>query len=805
MLNSARSPSFDIYRGYFKTAIRSLLRNKLISAINILGLSVGMSVALLLCLWVLNKLSFNRDYDGYDRTARVLQHVNRNGEVATWRHVPYPLAEELRKDYASDFELISNVYSQYELLSFDTRGSTRNGKYAERDFFKLFSVKLISGSENQLQGTSSIFLSQSAATAYFGSADPLGKAMTLKSQDADLDVLVAGVYEDFPMHVDMAGTDYIAPWDIVLTKDWITAMEDPWTQNFVELYVRIKDFASFEGASNRIKDAKLRRVDAEVAKMKPELFLHPMDDWHLRNEFKNGKNAGGRIQYVWLFGAIGVFILMMACVNFMNLATAQSERRSREVGVRKSVGSLRKQLIALFFTESLLITLLAFAVTLLSVPVSLPFFNTLTQTHIGIPLGTPLFWLSALLSCLVIAIVCGSYPAIHQSSIHAIDALKGRYRSGKPAATLRRALVVVQFTISVVLLVMTITVTNQIEFAMNRPVGYDRAALVTVPVRTNALHAHFDAFSRKLTNDGSVISVAEASAPPTARYSLTTKISWPGKDPNTISAFAAFPVSKQYGRTVGWKIRHGRDFREDIESDTTSIIINEAAMKHMGLQDPVGSVIQWWGDNFSVIGVVDDLMHESPFQAIQPSVYTLLDGSGVLIIRMNPVTEVSAALDHIESTFKEFNPEEPFSYQFVEDDYARKFDAEKDVKRLAVVLSVLAIVISCLGLLGLVSYVAEQRTKEIGIRKVLGASALNIWMMLSKDFVVLIAISGVIAIPVGYYLIDSWLANYEYRIAFTWFIFVEALLTVLFITLLTASYQTILSACRAPVRSLRSE
>ncbi|WP_276367652.1 ABC transporter permease [Chryseolinea sp. H1M3-3] len=795
-----------MYRGYVKIAFRSLRRNKLISAINILGLAVGMSVALLLCLWVVDELSFNRDFDGHDRIARVLQYVSKNGEVTTWRHVPYPLAAELRKDYASDFELISNVYPQYELLSFETKVSNRNGKYAERDFFKLFSIKLICGSENQLQGTTNIFLSQSAAKAYFGSADPLGKAMTLKSTDSDpMNVLVAGIYQDFPIHSDMAGTDYIAPWDIVLSKGWIAEMEDQWTQNFVELYVKIKDLTSFEKASMKIKDAKLRRVDADDAKMKPELFLHPMDDWHLRDEFKNGKNAGGRIQYVWLFGAIGIFILLMACINFMNLTTARSERRSREVGVRKSIGSLRKQLIALFFTESLLVTLLAFAVTLLSVLVSLPFFNALAHKHIYIPLGTPMFWVSTLFSCLVIALVCGSYPAIYLSSINAIDALKGSYRSGKSAATLRRALVVVQFTVSVVLIVVTITVTNQIEFAMNRPVGYDRAALVTVPVRTNAIHAHFDTFTRELTSDGSVISVAEASAPPTARYSLTTKISWPGKDPNTIYTFAAFPVSQHYGQTVGWKIKYGEDFPQDMEADTASIVINEAAMEQMGLQDPVGSVIQWWGDNFKVIGVVDNMMHESPYQAIQPSVYTLLNNSGVLIIRLNSFSEASTALEHIERTFKEFNSEEPFTYQFVEDEYARKFDAEKDVKRLTTIFSALAIVISCLGLLGLVSYVAEQRKKEIGIRKVMGASALNIWMMLSKDFAFLVVISGVIAIPLGYYLIDSWLANYEYRITFTWFIFVEAFLSVMFVTLLTASYQTIATACKAPAESLRSE
>lgn len=364
---------------------------------------------------------------------------------------------------------------------------------------------------------------------------------------------------------------------------------------------------------------------------------------------------------------------------------------------------------------------------------------------------------------------------------------------------------VVQFTISVVLIVLTITVTNQIEFAMNRPVGYDRAGLVTVPVRTNVIHAHFDAFSRKLTNDRLIISVAEASAPPTARYSLTTKISWSGKDPNTIYAFAAFSVSEQYGQTVGWRIKYGRDFREDFQSDTASIIINEAAMRQMGLQDPVGSAIQWRGDYFKVIGVVENMMHESPYQPIQPSIYTLLNNSGILIIRVNSASEVSTALDHIESTFKEFNSEEPFTYQFVEDEYAKKFDIEKDVKRLTTVFSTLAIVISCLGLLGLVSYIAEQRTKEIGIRKVLGASPLNIWMMLSKDFVFLVMISGVIAIPLGYYLTDLWLTNYEYRIAFTWIIFVQAFLSVLFVTLLTASYQTILAACMTPVRSLRSE
>lgn len=745
---------------------------------------------------------------GHDQIARVIQNVTKNGEVVTWRHVPMPLSEELRKHYGSDFEAIAHITGlQAELLSVGSKVLTKHGRYAEPDFFKLFSIKLISGREDQLTGTSSIFLSESLATAYFGDADPIGKTMALTSLDSDpIAVSVVGVYEDFPTQSDFDGTDYIAPWDIQMSTSWVRGMDDPWKYNFVELYVKIKGFASFASTGAKIKDARLLRVSNEVAKMKPALILFPMNDWHLYADFKNGKNVGGRIQYVLLFSTIGFVILIMACINFMNLTTARSERRAKEVGVRKSIGSVRRQLIALFITESALITFLSFFAALILIFTTLPSFSVLADKHLLIPWSDPSFWLLALGSCCVITVLCGIYPALYLSSISAMDALKGTYRSRKSATTLRRSLVVIEFTISIVLIVVSITVSRQLQFAMDRPIGYDRNALITVPVITDNIHKHFDAFTEKLVTSGAILSIAEASDAPTDRSYITTSIYWQGKDPDLISGFAAFNVSKEYGTTVDWRIKLGRDFHQDNLSDSTGIIINEAAMKYMGFNDPVGHEIQWNDDKYKIIGVVNNVIHESPYQLVQPAVYTMLTDPGeVLIMRTNSAAEISTVISQIESTFNEIDPSEPFSYQFVEDAYNNKFGSEEHVKRLAQVFSILAIFIGCLGLFGLISYIAEQRTKEIGIRKILGASVLKIWLMLLGDFVLLILVAGVISIPLGYYFITTWLENYDYRITFTWFVFVEAIFAVLLATLFTASYQTIAAAYRNPVKSLRSE
>jgi len=795
-------------RGYMKIAIRSLLKNKMVSGLNISGLSIGMAVCLMLALWVLDELSVNHGYVGHDQIARVIQNVTKNGEVVTWRSVPVPLSDELRKNYGSDFETIVQITApQSELLTVGDKVLIKQGRYVEPDFFKLFSIKLISGHESQLTGTSSIFLSESIAKTYFGDFDATGRTMTLTSPNSgSIEVSVAGVYKDFPSQSAFSGTDYIAPWEIQLTKPGMKDMDEPWKYNFVEVYVKIKPFASFVSASAKIRDARLLKVSNQVAKMKPELFLFPMNDWHLFAEFKNGKNAGGRIQYVWLFSAIGAFVLLMACINFMNLTTARSERRAKEVGVRKSIGSVRRQLIVLFLAESGLITVLSFCIALILTAIALPAFNMLADKRIIVPWHDPHFWIMASVSCCLITLMCGIYPAVYLSSIATIQALKGTYRSGKSSSTLRRGLVVVQFTISVVLIVVTVTVSQQVQFAMSRPSGYDRDALITVPVLSDKIHTHFDAFDERLAKSGEIVSVTEAWDPPTVRSWVTTSIYWQGKDPDVISGFAGFDVADKYGKTVGWEMKLGRDFHQDNLSDTTGIIINEAAMKYMGFTDPIGQDIQWFDDRYKIIGVVNNVIYESPYQPVQPAVYRLLTAPGhTLIIRTKLDADLSAVIGQIEATFREFNPGEPFSYQFVDDEYFNKFASEEYVKRLTQVFSVLAIIIGCLGLFGFVSYIAEQRTKEIGIRKVLGASVANIWLMLSKDFVLLVMFSGVIAVPLSYLVINAWLETYDYRITITWLIFVESIFAVLVVALLTVSYQTIAVARRNPVRSLRSE
>jgi putative ABC transport system permease protein len=791
-------------QNYFKIAWRNLVKNKGYSLINIGGLAIGMAVAILIGLWIYSEVSFNKNFRNYDHIAQVMQHVTINGETGTGITTPFPMGEALRKSFGSDFKYITMAsWNENHILTYGDKKLTKSGSYFEPDALKMLDVKILKGAGNGLSEPASILLSESSARAIFSDEDPVGKVLKI---DNSLDVKVTGVYKDFPLNSSFADVAFISPWELFVSSRDLKSAADPWKCNCYLGYVQIADHADMNKVSAKIKDIKLDKVDKSELPMKPRVFLHPMSKWYLYSEFKNGVNVGGRIQYVWLFGFIGIFVLLLACINFMNLSTARSEKRAKEVGIRKSVGSLRLQLITQFFSESFLIAIFSFFFALILVQLSLPFFNEIAHKKMYVLWTSPLFWIVSLGFSLVTGLIAGSYPALYLSSFKPVHVLKGTFRAGRFAAIPRKVLVVLQFSVSVFLIIATVVVFRQIQFAKSRPVGYSRNGLITVPMITGDIHNHFEVVKNELTSSGAIMSVTEAGSPTTAVWSTNAGFEWKGKNPGQAVEFPNIDVSYDYGKTVGWQFKEGRDFSREFLTDSLGFIVNETAVKFMGLQNPVGETIRWDGVPYKIIGVIKDMVVESPYAPVRPTLFHLSkDAGSVLIARINPISGAPDALRKMEAIFKKYNPSQPFEYQFVDAEYEKKFGDEQRIGKLAGVFAMLAIFISCLGLFGMASFVAEQRTKEIGVRKVLGATITDLWRLLTKDFVLLALISLIIAAPLANYFMHNWLHNYPYHTEIASWIFAAAGLGTLLITLVTVSYQSIRAALANPIKSLRTE
>jgi putative ABC transport system permease protein len=793
-----------MFRNYLITAWRNLQRHRVHSSINILGLSVGMAVAMIVGLWTWDELSFDRSNSNYRHIAMVMQNTTDNGAIRTGDNLPYLLGDELRKDYGNDFKyVVAATRPTKTILTNDDKLLSQNGAYFQEQAPDLLDLKMLAGSRHGLKEPNSILLSQSAATAYFGGEDPMNKVMKL---DNKMSVKVTGVYADFPNNSSFANLNFMAPWELMVNSQGLRNMPDPWRRNSWLVYVQLGSNTELNAVSARIRDVKLRRVSEANAKYNPRLFLYPMSRWRLYSDFKDGVNTGGRIQYVWLFGTIGVIVLLMACINFMNLSTASSARRAKEVGVRKAVGSLRVQLISQFFCESILIAGFAFMFSLVWVLLLLPFFNQVASKQLGILWDQPVFWMVGIGFTIFTGLIAGSYPALYLSSFRPTRVLKGAMKAGPNESLPRKILVVLQFSASVILIIGTIIVFRQIEYAQSRPMGYDRSGLVVVP--TSFSHSRFEVIKNELIQGGSITEMAESGNSITGIRSTNSGFEWRGKSPGLADGFPTPEVSIEYGRTVGWQFVAGRDFSTQFRTDSTAFVINEAAVKVMGLQNPVRETIMWDGKPFTVIGVIKDMIVESPYEQVRPAIYHLTNDStdfGFAILRINPQSSAHEAIAKIAAAFKKYDSEEPFEYRFADDEFNRKFGDEERVGKLAGFSTLLAIVISCLGLFGMASFMAEQRVKEIGIRKLLGASVINLWGLLSKEFVLLVIISLVIAIPAAYYYMHKWLLGFYYRTDISWWIFALTAIAALLITLLTVSYHTIRAARMNPMRSLRSE
>lgn len=798
-----------MFKNYLKIAWRNLITKKFTSFINIGGLALGMSVSLIIGLWIWSELSFDRSIPNYDRIAMVLQNHTRNNQTETWNTQAYPTGQALRSNYGSDFKQVVMASGTWpHVLSFGGNNLKQNGNFMEPGITEMLSLQMAEGSRAGLNDPSSILLSRSAVLAIFGKGEAMNKTLRI---DHDLTVKVAGVYEDLPSNSYFADLKFIAPWSLLVqSQHYDTRFTNPWGSSMFQTYVQLADGADMSAVSQKIRDVKLNAIrNSKTADMHSNLvvFLQPMARWHLYSEFKNGVNTGGRIQYVWLFGIIGAFVLLLACINFMNLSTARSEKRAMEVGIRKAIGSLRSQLIIQFYIESLLTALLAFLLGLALVLLSLPYFNGIAGKQLGIPWTNIYFWLCSLGFCVFTALIAGSYPAIYLSSFQPVKVLKGTFRTGRLAMLPRKVLVILQFTASVMLIIGTIVVFRQVEFAKDRPVGYSRNGLITIPLQTDEINKQYQAVRNDLISSGMVSAIAESETPITQTYVTQSGLDWRGKNPALQEEFTSVAITPEFGQTIGWRVKRGRDLSSTFLSDSSSFIINETAAAYMGLKEPVGETIRWKGNgNYTIVGIVKDIVTGSPYDQAKPMFFYLRKGHlSNMLLRINPSVSAHTALIKIAAIFKAYDASSPFSYNFVSEDFAKNFDNEERVGKLASCFSFLAILISCLGLFGMASFMAEQRKKEIGVRKVLGATVPALWAMLSKDFIRLVFISLLIAMPLSYLFMEQWLQHYNYRTAFSWWIFLLTAAGTISVALLTVSYQTIQAALANPGKSLKAD
>jgi ABC-type antimicrobial peptide transport system permease subunit len=802
-------------KNYFKIAWRNLVRNKGYSAINIGGLAVGMAVAILIGLWIYDELSFNKYHKNYDSIAQVWgggtdpETSKIEGSIA----MQFPMAAVLKNNYQHYFKHVLMAWwvGDYA-LSVNNNKFMKKGEFIEAGAPDMLSLKMLSGTYAALNDPHSIILSKTTAEAIFGKDDPMNKSLKI---DNRIDVKVTGIYEDIPRNNRFSEVQFFSPWALwVSSNGWIKENENNWDNRSFNIYIQLQPNTTMETANAGIRDFYYKNLPEdflnEVKKYKPFAQVVPMSTWHLYSEFKNGKPAEGRITFAWLFGIVGIFVLLLACINFMNLSTARSEKRAKEVGIRKAIGSVKGQLVRQFLSESFLVVLLAFVFSVIFVLLSLSWFNQLADKEMALPFTNPVFWMIIIVFILFTGLMAGSYPAFYLSSFQPVKVLKGVLKSGRFASMPRKILVVVQFTVSVILIIGTIIVYQQIQHARNRPVGYNREGLVDISMNDPNYRGKHDIIKSELFNTGVVSDMALSSNPITEVWNNSGGYSWQGRDPEKDNDFAICNVTHDFGKTVGWQFLDGRDFSKGFATDSAALIINETAAKYMGMKNSVG---EWIKDDatqqtWKIIGVIKDMIMQSPYEPVKQTYYFLdfkYEAASRINIKLKPGVIANTALAKIENVFKKIVPSASFDYRFIDEEYGRKFSQEERIGKLSTFFAILAIFISCLGLFGLASFVAEQRTKEIGIRKIVGASVFDLWQLLSKDFVILVIVSCVIAIPIAWYYMNGWLQKYQYRTDISWWIFAAAIGGALLITLLTVSFQAVKAAIANPVKSLRTE
>ena len=789
---------------FFKTARRNIVRGKVYSLLNLSGLATGMAVAFLIGLWVRYQLSYDRWTPGYDRAYQVRFNYSDNGVTRNQAEVCLPLGDALKKDIP-EVEHVAQAFDigQQVMIVKDKR-IYGDLQYVGEEFLRVFAFPLLEGdAATALKGPSpSIVITESAARNLFGKVDALNKTVRW-GRDF---LKVTAVVRDFPRNSSFH-FDYLLPFSDFARDPGIKQALTNWNDAYYKLYMSLRPGADVVRAEAKARLLVRHYAPQSYTTFHREAMFFPLKYWHLYSDFKDGRPQGGLIDYVRMFSIIGILVLLIACINFMNLSTARSERRAREVGVRKVMGSLRGQLILQFLVESLLMTAMAFLLSIALVQAVLPAFNALTGDAVRIPYSSGLFWLIVFSVVLLTGLLAGSRPAFYLSSFQPVRVLKSAVRIGRSASRAREILVVLQFTCSIALIISTMIVYQQIQYAKDRPRGYDPNRLIVSRAHSDA----FAAFKQEVLASGVVSNVTRSADPQTDENLLLTIDNWPGRLPNEPLSLAVNAVGDpDYFRTLGIGFVMGDDFKGNEGADTSSVILNETAVRRMRLKRPLNQYLDCSfhgaAHRLRIVGVVKDALTQDPFGAAQPGMFLYQPGwSWQYTIRLAPTVSTSTALEKLKPICEKYGPDNPFAYTFVDETYASKFAMEMLIGRLAGIFAALAIFISCLGLFGLAAYTAEQRTREICIRKVLGASSGQVLQLLSGDFILLVGISCLIAAPLAYYFLHQWLAGYYYRITISPLVFVAAALVALVITVITVGFQSVKTALKNPVSSLRSE
>ena len=790
---------------YLKTAWRNIVRGKIYSLLNLLGLATGMAVALVIGLWVNYQLSYDRFVPGYERACQVRFNYSDNGVIRNQAEVCLPLGDALKKDIPEVAHVAPAFDIGQAVMIVKDKRIYGDVLFAGAEFLQVFPLPLEAGdAATALQGaTPSIVLTAPMARSLFGKEDALNKMVRF---GGDVTLKVTAVLKDLPRNSNFH-FDYLLPFSDFARNSWIKPALTNWNYAYFQLYASFRPGTDVAGAEAKARQLVRQYAPVSYASTHREAMFFPLKDWHLYADFKDGRPRGGLIDYVRMFSIVGVLVLLIACINFMNLSTARSERRAREVGVRKVMGSLRRQLIMQFLVESLLMTTMAFLLSLAFVQMALPAFDALTGDAVRVPYGSGWFWLILLSLVSVTGLLAGSRPAFYLSSFQPVKVLKGVLRTGKAASFPRKVLVVLQFTCSIALIIATFIVYQQIQYAKDRPKGYDPNRLIVTRARSDA----FEAFKQEVLASGAVSSLTRSGLPQTDPLSQLTIDNWPGRLPNEPLSLAWNSVGDaDYFRTLGIGFVAGDNFKGNVGADSASVIINETAVRRMRLKQPLNQIIDCSMSGVArrlrIVGVVKDALTKNPFAAAEPAIFNYYPPAAwMYTMRLAPAVSTSVALAKLKAISEKYGPDFPFAYSFVDESYASKFATEMLIGRLAGVFAGLAIFISCLGLFGLAAYTAEQRTREIGIRKVLGASVVQMLVLLSGDFILLVGISCAIATPVAYYFLHQWLAGYYYRIAINPLVFVWAALMAIVITSLTVGFQSVKTALMNPVKSLRSE
>jgi putative ABC transport system permease protein len=786
-----------MFKNYLKLAWRNLVNNKGFTFLNILGLATGIAATAVILLWIDFEVGFDKFHKKADRIFEAYNLDLNNGKWNTWNTTPKVMAQVIQQDYP-EVETTSRFnWGNDALFSYGDKRIKATGNIVDSTFLNIFSFPLKSGQPQQvLQGTNSLVLTESLANEIFGKEEPVGKTILINNQH---NFIVTGVLKDLPANTQFSFR-FLVPWAYARQLGFDDTF---WGNNSTRTFVVLKDGVQLSAFNKKLK-ALRKKYDSESPDM--QTFLYPFSRAHLYASFENGKEVGGRVEIIRMFSLIAAFVLIIACINFMNLSTARSEKRAREVGIRKTVGASRFSIMLQFLGESMLISLLAFIMGLLLVYLALPWFNELVKVKLEVKFSNPLFWFGAAGIILFTGILAGFYPAFYLSSFNPLLVLKGTFKKVNAVVTPRKVLVILQFSFAITLIISTIIVKQQIRNAQNRNAGYNKDNLVYSFIEGDA-EKNFLLIRQELMQSGTAVSVTRSNSPFTENWTNSWGIGWQGKPETDKTLVDRFYVDESLITTTGIRLLKGRDFDlKKYPTDSNAVIINQTALNLMNFKEPLGQILLDNGEEWHVIGVVEDFVVRSPFRPITPLVIMGAKGwFNVINVKFNSARSVSANLAEMERIFRKYNPEFPFNYQFVDEQYASKFNDEKRTETLAGLFAVLAIIISCLGLFGLASYMAELKTKEIGIRKVLGANVAGITFLLSFDFLKLVFISFCIAAPVAWFAMGQWLEGYSYRIELHWWMFALAGILSIIIAFATVSFQAVRAAMANPVKSLRTE